>query len=222
MLRAHDRRADWLDAGDFRDPADALAQAAATLHARGWMTGTSGNLSAVVAREPLTLLVSPSGADKGTLHGEQFLLVDQAGAVLEGAGKPSDETGLHLAIYTHRPASVVLHTHSVWGTILSELHAAQGGLGLTGFEMLKGLAGVRTHDHSEWVPILGNSQDYGALSAQVGAALEGQAGVHGVLLRGHGLYTWGRTLDEARRHVEVLEFLFEVAGRLPVPRVPAR
>jgi methylthioribulose-1-phosphate dehydratase len=29
----------------------------------------------------------------------------------------------------------------------------------------------------------------------------------------HGLYTWGRDLNEARRHVEILEFLLEVTGR---------
>ncbi|MEM8681120.1 MAG: class II aldolase/adducin family protein, partial [Planctomycetota bacterium] len=36
---------------------------------------------------------------------------------------------------------------------------------------------------------------------------------HGLLLKGHGLYTWGSDFLEAKRHVEVLEFLFEVTGR---------
>jgi methylthioribulose-1-phosphate dehydratase len=36
---------------------------------------------------------------------------------------------------------------------------------------------------------------------------------HGFLIRRHGLYTWGRDLDQARRHVETLEFLFEVIAR---------
>lgn len=217
MLRPYDRRAAWLDAGDLREPAEALVQTAAALHARGWMMGTSGNLSAVAQREPWRLLVSPSGADKGALQAEQFLLVDERGAVIEGPGKPSDETCLHLAIYARRPAGAVLHTHSVWSTILSELNAAAGGVRLAGYEMLKGLAGVRTHAHAEWVPIVDNSQDYTRLSADVDAALARHADAHGVLLRGHGLYTWGRTLDEARRHVEVFEFLFEVTGRLAAP-----
>jgi len=33
------------------------------------------------------------------------------------------------------------------------------------------------------------------------------------LLQRHGLYTWGATLNDAVRHVEVLEFLFETIGR---------
>jgi methylthioribulose-1-phosphate dehydratase len=36
---------------------------------------------------------------------------------------------------------------------------------------------------------------------------------HGVLLRGHGLYTWGQDLREAKRHLEILEFLVEAVGR---------
>jgi methylthioribulose-1-phosphate dehydratase len=48
---------------------------------------------------------------------------------------------------------------------------------------------------------------------QVEAILTEQPNVHGFLIRRHGLYTWGRDLDEAKRHVEILEFLFEVIGR---------
>ena len=36
---------------------------------------------------------------------------------------------------------------------------------------------------------------------------------HGYLIRKHGLYTWGRDLDEARRHVEIFEFLLECVAR---------
>jgi methylthioribulose-1-phosphate dehydratase len=80
--------------------------------------------------------------------------------------------------------------------------------------MLKGLAGVTTHEHSEWVPILDNTQDYDRMARDVSTALARHPRAHGLLLRGHGLYAWGRDLEEAQRHVEVLEFLFEVEGRL--------
>jgi methylthioribulose-1-phosphate dehydratase len=80
--------------------------------------------------------------------------------------------------------------------------------------MLKGLAGVASHEHDEWVPILDNTQDYGRMSRDVKAALARHPQAHALLLRGHGLYAWGRDLEEAQRHVEVLEFLLEVEGRL--------
>jgi methylthioribulose-1-phosphate dehydratase len=111
-------------------------------------------------------------------------------------------------------AGAVLHTHSVWGTLLSDHHGPAGGFALEGYEMLKGLGGVSTHEHREWVPILENSQDYVTLSSTLSSTLREHPRSHGVLLRKHGLYTWGSDLAEARRHVEILEFLFEVEARL--------
>jgi methylthioribulose-1-phosphate dehydratase len=79
--------------------------------------------------------------------------------------------------------------------------------------MLKGLAGVTTHEHREWIPILHNTQDWTAAAPAVEALLRDRPEAHAFLIRGHGLYTWGRDLMEARRHLEVLEFLLEVVGR---------
>jgi methylthioribulose-1-phosphate dehydratase len=107
----------------------------------------------------------------------------------------------------------VLHTHSVWSTILSERHAHGGGLAIEDYEMLKGLEGVKTHQHREWIPILANDQDMPRLAERLRETLASHPAAHGVLLGGHGLYTWGGTVDEAARHVEILEFLLEVVGR---------
>ena len=79
---------------------------------------------------------------------------------------------------------------------------------------------MRTHEHREWIPILENTQDYGALSAAIQATLEKYPRTHGILIRRHGLYTWGGDLAEAKRHVEILEFLFEVRGRLQTAGAP--
>ncbi len=190
-----------------------LAAAGREFYGRGWVLGTSGNFSAVVSRDPLRLAITASGLDKGALTPEQILEIDERGAVTRGAGRPSDETRLHLSVVKARGAGAVLHTHSVWGTLLSEAHAPAGRLVLEGFEMLKGLAGVRTHEHRETLPVIENSQDMDALSRSLEEALARHPAAHGVLLRRHGLYTWGRDLAEARRHVEILEFLLEVVGR---------
>ena len=144
---------------------------------------------------------------------DQFVQVDGEGKVVAGEGRPSDETKLHLAIIRHRQAMAVLHTHSVWSTALSSSLANDGGIEITGFEMLKGLAGVRTHEHQEWLPILDNSQDMDELASELEELLRQRPNAHGFLLRGHGLYTWGKSVDEARRHVEIFEFLLEVIGR---------
>jgi len=194
--------------------ASRLADAGRRFYDRGWVLGTSGNLSAVTSRRPLRLVITSSGTHKGRLSGREFLTVGGSGTSLPSKkGHPSAETRLHLEIVRARGAAAVLHTHSVWGTILSDLHAADQGLVIEGYEMLKGLAGVRTHAHREWVPILENDQDMPRLASATHDVLMRDPAVHGLLLRGHGLYTWGATIDEAERHVEILEFLLEALGR---------
>jgi len=197
----------------LRPPAVELAEIGRGFYARGWVLGTSGNLSAVVAREPLRLAITSSGVDKGRLTTDDILLIDGDGKVLEGAGRPSAETLLHLAVVKLRGAGAVLHTHSVWSNILSDACFGDGGVKIEGHEMLKGLAGVETHEHREWVPIIENSQNMPALAATVEGLLERSLESHGFLLRRHGLYTWGRDLAEAKRHIEIFEFLLEVLGR---------
>jgi methylthioribulose-1-phosphate dehydratase len=201
-------------APDFSQTAASLSAVAKGFHARGWLLGTSGNLSAVVSREPLCLAMSPSGVDKGELTAAQILLIDQHAQVLsEHSGKPSDETLLHLQIVKDRQAGAVLHTHSVWNTILSDLYATQRGISIEGYEMLKGLDGVRTHEHREWLPIIDNSQDMTLLANTIGETLSRNPNAHGFLLHRHGLYSWGVDLQQAKRHIEILEFLLETLGR---------
>jgi methylthioribulose-1-phosphate dehydratase len=190
-----------------------LAEIGKGFHARGWVLGTSGNFSAVISRKPLRLAITSTGLDKGSLAPAQFLEMDEEANVIRGDGRPSAEALLHLAIARGVDADAVLHTHSVWSTVLSGSHASQGGIALEGYEMLKGLAGVGTHRHREWLPILENSQDMVELADHVSKTLREIPGIHGFLLKDHGLYTWGASLQDAKRHVEILEFLMEVLVR---------
>jgi methylthioribulose-1-phosphate dehydratase len=198
-----------------------LAAVGRRFDARGWTAGTSGNFSVVLSRGPLRLAMTRSGGHKGRLGPRDIVVVDEAGQLVRAgrttrpaAARPSAEAAIHVAIAGLRDAGAVLHIHSVWSTILSDRHAAAGGVAIEGFEMLKGLDGVATHEHREWVPIVDNSQDMARLSGDIGAQLKGHANAHALLIRRHGCYTWGRTLEDAERHVEILEFLFEAVARL--------
>jgi len=227
----------------FLQLAAQLSEVGRSFYSRGWALGTSGNFSAVVSREPLCLAITASGRDKGRLTARDIVQVDEGGKLvwkrsrrshgtsraaqrgrnprwhqgpqteIPASSRPSDETELHLAIVHARNAGAVLHTHSVWSTILSEVHARRGGLSIEGYEMLKGLDGVRSHQHREWLPIIENSQDIDALAGTVEQVLARCPEAHAFLLEGHGLYTWGSDLAVAKRHVEILEFLLEVVGR---------
>jgi methylthioribulose-1-phosphate dehydratase len=195
-----------------RAAAAALAAIGRRFYARGWVLGTSGNFSAVTSPRPLRLAITASAVHKGTLSPRQILAVDEQGRV-RGRGRSSAETLLHLEVVRARRAGAVLHTHSVWSTIVSELHAKTGGLALEGYEMLKGLAGVTTHRHREWIPIVANDQDIPRLAGVVRESLAEHPGAHAFLIERHGLYTWGETLADAERHVEILEFLIEAGAR---------
>jgi methylthioribulose-1-phosphate dehydratase len=190
-----------------------LAEAGRRLERRGWALGTSGNFSAVISRDPLRLAITASGLDKSALTAADVVEVDEAARLVAGTGKPSAETHLHTAVVRARGAGAVMHTHSVWSTLLSHAHAAEGGLAIEGYEMLKGLSGVTTHEHREWIPIVPNAQDMPPLAARVEALLGERPDAHAFLLERHGLYTWGADIPEAVRHVEILEFLLEAVGR---------
>jgi methylthioribulose-1-phosphate dehydratase len=194
--------------------ATGLASLGRRFYDRGWVLGTSGNFSAVVSRHPLRLAITASSVHKGTLSRRQILEIDDRARVRPAAaGRSSAETLLHLEIVRARGAGAILHTHSVWSTILSGLHASAGGLAIRGFEMLKGLDGVTTHEHREWIPIVENDQDMTRLAGNVRRVLTEHASAHAFLIQRHGLYTWGRTIADAERHVEILEFLFETIGK---------
>ena len=192
--------------------ADQLIAIGQRFDARNWVLGTSGNFSAVLDRDPLRLAITRSGSHKGRLTRDDILEFGD-GRILAGDGASSAETLLHVEIYQRRGAGCVLHTHSIWSTLLSHREAELGGLAIEGYEMLKGLAGVTTHEHREWLPILDNDQDIPRLAAEVARVLDERPDSHGFLLRRHGLYTWGATVAEAARHVEILEFLLESIAR---------
>ena len=191
-----------------------LAEIGRRFDARGWVLGTSGNFSVVVNREPLRLAITSSGIPKGELTADGIVEIDRAGLLTSpGTGRPSAEARLHVEIVQARGAAAVLHTHSMWSTLLSDRHIAGRGLAVEGYEMLKGLQGVATHEHREWIPILENDQDMERLGGRVREALTEYPALHAFLLRRHGMYTWGETLSQAVRHVEIVEFLLEAVAR---------
>jgi methylthioribulose-1-phosphate dehydratase len=204
--------------------AEALCATARWCYARGWAAATSGNFSVrPFADAPGRVLITPSGLDKGALQPADLIEIDAEGSVIAGKGKPSAETALHVAVYHARPeAGAILHVHTVWNTILTSHCAGQRHVSITGYEILKGLSGVTTHEHEERLPLLTNTQDYDVLEEEMAAALEEYPGAHGILLSRHGLYTWGQSVAEARRHLEALEFLFEVEARRMMSREARR
>ena len=201
---------------EWSDDIERLREVGRYFHSRGWSLGTSSNYSVVIGRDPLELIVTASGKDKGKLNADDFVRIGPDGQPLfAGQPKSSAETLLHVVAAAQPGVGAVLHTHSVWATLLSDLFYDQGYVEISGFEMLKGLAGISTHETTVRIPILDNTQDSPVLADQVEKRLNDPDNplAHAYLIHKHGTYTWGQNLDEAVRHVEILEFLFECVAR---------
>jgi methylthioribulose-1-phosphate dehydratase len=184
----------------------ALAAESARMAGLGWMRGTAGNLSTVIAADPLRLAVTTSGADKGELTSRDVVVVDEHGAAVPDQPHPeyvpSAEAGLHARIVTRTGAGAVIHVHAL-SAVLAAHHWPEGVV-LRDLEMLKGI-GHAAHDEDVRIPVIANGQDMKVLGDAFEQAY--QPGVPVLLVARHGMYAWGRDLTQARHHAEIVEWL---------------
>jgi len=192
--------------------AEELADIARWAYRNGWAPGTSTNYSVRLHAEAGSAVcaITSSGTDKSILTADHILTIDHHGRPIDGRSlTPSAEAGLHLMLYRTTEAGAVLHTHSMAATIVSQAEKERGQLTLSGWELLRGLDGVHSHEYKVVIPIFPNSQDIPALAALIEAHLAAALPCYGFLLAGHGLYVWGKDLPTAKRHLEVFEFLLQ-------------
>jgi methylthioribulose-1-phosphate dehydratase len=190
----------------FDAAVEAIMASGRRLDARGLAPATSGNYSVRLADGRIAVTVS--GRHKGRLTRDDVMVIDNEGVALEGK-KPSAETPLHTVIYQLFPkAEAVLHVHSVPAVSLTRHLPGATGIRMAGYEMLKAFPGITTHETTVEVPIFENSQDVPALAREVASRLAAAGErVPAYLIRGHGVYGWGRDLEEAERVIEALEHL---------------
>ncbi len=182
-----------------------LAETIRHYNSKGWSPATSTNYS--FKDEMGSIWVSKSGIDKSLFQSNDFITVTNEGVSsgeFEGL-KPSAETLIHCAIYELFPeTTVILHSHSVYPVLISSQLADK--LIVSGYEIQKGFEGQTTHDNTIEIPIFDNTQDITAFAKTL---FQNKSKIqnHTFLMRKHGTYAWGRTLFEAKRHLETLEYL---------------
>ncbi|MDA1106970.1 MAG: methylthioribulose 1-phosphate dehydratase [Proteobacteria bacterium] len=194
----------------------ALVEIARDFHARGWMSGTAGNLS---ARDDAGFWITASGRPKGRLDETDFLLVNVAdGSVIERAradGKPSAETAIHRVIYQCFPAArACLHVHTV-EACLAAARVAEGArvLPLPALEMIKGLGIWEQHPRVS-LPLFENTLDVSKIADAIAARFEHEPPqLPALMVHGHGVTVWGGSLQEAYNRVECMEFMLSYLAR---------
>lgn len=190
---------------DFDTAATQLIEAGRVLHALGMVPATSGNFSARLAGGDIAVTVS--GAHKGRLVAGDIMVVSADG-VPAGGQRPSAELGLHLQLYRrYHGVNAVLHPHSRCATLTRGSGARE--IVLEGYELLKAFEGLDTHDTRLVVPVIENDQDIPRLAQEAGALMDALPSLKAYLIRGHGFYTWGNSVQTALRHCEALEFLLQ-------------
>lgn len=195
----------------FAEAAEAIIAVGRAFDARGWAPATSGNYS--VRLNDGSFAVTVSGWHKGRLTPDGVMRVDAAGTSLDGK-RPSAETALHLSLYRRFPeVGAVLHSHSPQAVALSRVLG--GNWTIRGHELAKAFPGMTTHNAEIAVPIVENSQDMAEIEAAIAPYLAQEMPPPAYLIRGHGLYGWGRDIAEAERVIEAAEWLAacEVAER---------
>ena len=187
----------------FAEAAEEIAAVGRFAAARGWVPATSGNFSRRV--DAATIAITRSGADKGNLGAADVVRVGLNEPIPGGV---SAEAPLHVARYkADQSIGAVLHVHSVPATVLSRLCERDGEVRFEGYEMHKTIDGFATHERPMRVPVFSNAQDTAALAERIETQIGKAPPFPGYLLAGHGIYAWGATMPDARRHLEGLEFL---------------
>ena len=194
----------------FLSAAQQLIAAGRFINSKGWVPATSGNFSIRLPDD--TIAITVSGKHKGHLEIDDIMLIDATAQSLDGK-KPSAETLLHTSLYKHySDIQSILHPHSLNATLISKVFKTE--IILKDYELLKAFNGITTHDTQIVVPIFPNDQDIARLSVVVEDYLKQHTDCYAYIIAGHGLYTWGRSIDETLRYLEALDFLFECELRL--------
>ncbi len=90
------------------------------LYTDGYVAALDGNVS--VRLDDKSILITPSAKCKGKLVEQDLIIIDNDGNIIEGNGKISSESKLHLFAYHHRKdINAVIHAHPVYSTAFAAM-----------------------------------------------------------------------------------------------------
>lgn len=189
-----------------------LATVIRNYNLKGWSPATSTNYS--FKDHQNQIWVSRSGVDKSDFKSSDFIKINSSGEAIDEFAhiKPSAETLIHCYLYTMFPEiKVILHSHGLNPVVLSSIEKSE--VTFEGYEIQKGFEGQLTHDHQIRIPILDNSQEMNFFEKEL-IYKKSTLNNHCFIIRRHGTYAWGKSLFEAKRHLETLDYLCECKLKL--------
>lgn len=181
------------------------------LVAEGLVVQTWGNVSGI-DRQRGVMVIKPSGVSYEKMTFRHMVVVSlESGQVVEGTLQPSSDTRTHLKLYRAFPTvGGVVHTHSLFATAWAQAQREIPALGTTHADYFHGPVPCTRPLRATEI-----KGDYEANTGNV--IVERFAKVDplafpGVLVAGHGPFTWGKTPGAAVDSAVVLEFLAKMTS----------
>ena len=195
---------------NFSDPRPDLISAARDFHARGWMVGTAGNLSARLPDG--SFWITASGRAKGKLNTNDFIRIAVNGEILEQLhpdDRPSAETSIHQAIYRLFPdAQACYHVHSIEANLVSRF-TDQTKLPLPPIEIIKGL-GIWEEKPEVLIDLFPNYLEVPRIANEIFERFSlNLPTIPALLIVTHGITVWANSTQAAYNYVEVAEYIFK-------------
>jgi L-ribulose-5-phosphate 4-epimerase len=155
--------------------------------------------------------IKPRGIEYAKLASDDISVVDLEGKVIEGKYLPSVDLEIHLEIYRHFPeVGAIAHTHSTYATAWAQSGRAVPVLGTTHADHFYGP--IRCTRQLTEAEVVGNYER--EIGKVVVDAMEGVNAVQipGILVKGHGPFTWGKTISECVENSLILEEIAKMAA----------
>ena len=169
----------------------------------GLITLTWGNVSGI-DRESGLVVIKPSGIPYAAMKPEDMVVVDLQGNRVEGKWNPSSDLATHLVLYrTYPEIGGVVHTHSRWATIFSQIGRDIPALGTTHADTFYGsVPCTRKLTPKE---ISGNyEEETGNVIVETFRDRK-VMDIPSVLVHSHGPFSWGKNPVKAVENAVVLE-----------------
>jgi L-ribulose-5-phosphate 4-epimerase len=180
-------------------------QANVDLPKHGLVKYTWGNVSAI-DRDSGLFVIKPSGVTYEKMTAQDMVVVDLDGRVVEGELNPSSDTLTHAVLYKHYPQiGGIAHTHSTWATIWAQAGLDVQAMGTTHADTFYGSVPCARFLTEKEV-----NDGYEVETGKVIIETFEERGldvlaVPGILLQGHGPFTWGKDAKSAVMNSVVLD-----------------
>lgn len=188
-----------------------VAEANRRLPSLALVTLTWGNVSAITP-DRQAVAIKPSGIPYEDLRAEHIVVVDLNGRVIEGNLRPSTDTPTHLVLYRSFSAiGGICHTHSHFATVFAQMRREIPCLGTTHADYFCGPVPItRVLSPTEV------EEDYEVNTGHVIVERFRVGGLNplatpGVLVAGHGPFTWGKSAEDAVDNAVALESIAAMA-----------